>query len=58
MKVGIIGGTGNIGEGLARRICIGGKFDVAIGSRDPSKAIVAADGVTCCLNDRCCTGGV
>jgi NADPH-dependent F420 reductase len=58
MKVGIIGGTGNIGEGLARRICIGGKFDVVIGSRDPSKAIVAADGVTCCLNDRCCTGGV
>ena len=45
MKVGIIGGTGSIGEGLARRIVIGGKYDVIIGSRDPSKAEVAAQGV-------------
>lgn len=53
MKVGIMGGTGNIGEGLARRICLGGKYDVVIGSRSADKAEVAAEGVTCCLNDRC-----
>lgn len=56
MKVGIMGGTGNIGEGLARRICLGGKYDVVIGSRESAKAEVAADGVVCCLKDRKCTG--
>ncbi len=53
--VGIIGGTGNIGEGLARRICLGEKFDVIIGSRESEKACVAADGVVCALNERKCT---
>lgn len=63
MKVGIMGGTGNIGEGLARRICIGGKYDVMIGSRDPAKAEVAAQGVMDALKERgvrggtTCTGG-
>ncbi len=62
MKVGIMGGTGNIGEGLARRICIGGKYDVIIGSRDPAKADVAAQGVNDALKERgirgsSCTGG-
>ena len=56
-KVGIIGGTGNIGEGLARRICISGKYDVSLGSRDQTKAESAADQVTCCLNDRKCEVG-
>ena len=56
-RVGIIGGTGNIGEGLARRICIGGKYDVSLGSRDPAKAETAADGVTCCLSERKCEIG-
>lgn len=55
MKVGIMGGTGNIGEGLARRICLSGKYDVIIGSRDPTKAAAAADEVVCCLNERSCT---
>lgn len=55
MKVGIMGGTGNIGEGLARRICLGGKYDVVIGSREAGKAEVAAEGVTCCLADHKCT---
>ncbi len=55
MKVGIIGGTGNIGEGLARRICLGEKYDVVIGSRDAAKACTAADGVVCELKDRKCT---
>lgn len=62
MKVGIIGGTGNIGEGLARRICIGAKYDVQLGSREAAKAETAAYGVTCALNDRnhkgsTCIGG-
>lgn len=61
-KVAILGGTGNIGEGLARRICLGGKFDVAIGSRGADKAQAAADGVSACLAERgccktTCTGG-
>lgn len=55
MKVGIMGGTGNIGEGLARRICLGGKYDVVIGSREATKAEAAADGVVCCLKDHQCT---
>ena len=41
-KVAILGGTGNIGEGLARRICLGEKFDVEIGSRGAEKAAEAA----------------
>ena len=62
MKVGIIGGTGNIGEGLARRICIGAKYDVIIGSRDAEKAKIAAQGVVDALAARKdvgtnCTGG-
>ncbi len=56
-RVGIIGGTGNIGEGLARRICISGKYDVSLGSRDPAKAASAADEVVCCLSDRKCEIG-
>lgn len=52
MKVGIIGGTGNIGEGLARRICIGAKYDVVIGSRDAEKAKIAAQGVVDALAAR------
>lgn len=50
-----MGGTGNIGEGLARRICLGGKYNVIIGSREASKAETAADGVMCCLKDNKCT---
>lgn len=53
MKVGIIGGTGNIGEGLARRICLGGN-DVIIGSRDAAKAEVAAKGVVDAIRERKC----
>ncbi len=61
-KVAILGGTGNIGEGLTRRICLGGKFDVEIGSRSADKAQVVADSVNQYLADHkclltCCTGG-
>ncbi|HJJ95693.1 MAG TPA: NADPH-dependent F420 reductase [Methanocorpusculum sp.] len=54
-KVAILGGTGNIGEGLARRICLGGKYDVEIGSRGADKAEVAAEGVRACLAEHNCT---
>ncbi len=57
-RVGIIGGTGNIGEAIARRICISGKYDVSLGSRDPAKAASAADEVVSCLTGRKCEIGV
>ncbi len=41
MRIGIIGGTGGMGEGLALRWCI--NHDVVIGSRDPNKARAAAE---------------
>ena len=41
MKIGIIGGTGGMGEGFALRWC--GKHDIIIGSRDRTKAQEAAD---------------
>lgn len=37
MKIGLIGGTGNIGEGLAFRLKLAG-YDVIIGSRSEEKA--------------------
>ena len=41
MKIGIIGGTGGMGEGFALRWCINN--DILIGSRDKNKAQTAAD---------------
>jgi NADPH-dependent F420 reductase len=41
MKIGIIGGTGGMGEGLALRWCL--RHDVFIGSRDSSKAKQSAE---------------
>ncbi len=41
MKIGIIGGTGGMGEGLALRWFM--NHDVVIGSRDPSRARAAAE---------------
>ncbi len=40
MKIGIVGGTGGMGEGFAMRWCV--KHDVIIGSRDSQKAKEAA----------------
>ena len=40
MKIGIIGGTGGMGEGFAQRWCL--NHDVLIGSRDKLKAETAA----------------
>jgi NADPH-dependent F420 reductase len=41
MKIGIIGGTGGMGKGFAIRWCK--NHDVLIGSRDPTKAVKAAN---------------
>ena len=44
MKIGIIGGTGGMGEGFALRWCA--KHDVIIGSRDKNKASDIANNYT------------
>jgi len=44
MKIGIIGGTGGMGEGFALRWCQ--KHDIIVGSRDFQKAKEAADNYT------------
>ena len=45
MKLSIIGGTGSQGKGLALRFAQAG-FEVALGSRDESRAIEIADRLT------------
>jgi NADPH-dependent F420 reductase len=44
MRIGIVGGTGGMGEGFALRWCQ--KHDIIVGSRDAQKAKEAADGYT------------
>jgi NADPH-dependent F420 reductase len=44
MKIGIIGGTGGMGEGFALRWC--SRHEVIIGSRDIQKAMKAAESYT------------
>lgn len=41
MKIGIVGGTGDIGEGIAMRLSP--KHDVIIGSREEDKAVESSD---------------
>ncbi len=41
MKIGIVGGTGDIGEGMALRLS--SKYDVIVGSREETKAIATCD---------------
>ena len=59
MKIGIVGGTGDIGEGMALRLS--SIFEVIIGSRDVDKALSSTQ---CCqdiLQERglpCCCSGV
>jgi len=43
MKVAVIGGTGSMGNALARHLAKG--YEVIIGSRDPAKAAAAAKGI-------------
>jgi 8-hydroxy-5-deazaflavin:NADPH oxidoreductase len=44
LVIGILGGTGDQGRGLARRLAIAG-YRVVIGSRDAGRARAAADGL-------------
>ena len=44
MRIGIVGGTGGMGEGFALRWCQ--KHEVIVGSRDAQKAKEAADNYT------------
>lgn len=44
MRIGIVGGTGGMGEGFALRWCK--KHDVVVGSRDAQKARESADSYT------------
>jgi 8-hydroxy-5-deazaflavin:NADPH oxidoreductase len=47
MRVGILGGTGPAGRGLAVRLAAGGDIEVVVGSRDAARAgVVARDLVT------------
>ena len=45
MKIGIVGGTGDIGEGIAMRLAP--QYDVIVGSRDEARA---KDSCTCSIN--------
>ena len=58
MKIGIVGGTGDIGEGMALRLS--SIFEVIIGSRDVDKAVSSTQ---CCMDmlqkrglPGCCSG--
>jgi NADPH-dependent F420 reductase len=51
MKIGIVGGTGGMGEGFALRWCQ--KHDVILGSRDAQKAREAADNYTKAAKQAC-----
>jgi len=44
LVIGILGGTGDQGRGLARRLAMAGSR-VIIGSRDPARAATAAAGI-------------
>lgn len=53
MKIGIIGGTGDIGEGLAHRLSQ--NHQIIIGSRDKDKACESSECMIQCLSERGCT---
>lgn len=44
MRIGIVGGTGGMGEGFALRWCV--RHDVVVGSREAQKAVEAAANYT------------
>ncbi len=50
MKIGIVGGTGDIGEGMALRLSP--KYDVIVGSREETKAIATCDACRVTLEER------
>jgi len=51
MQIALLGGTGDIGEGLALRIARDSDHDVVVGSRDAEKAANAAADYTSTLAD-------
>jgi NADPH-dependent F420 reductase len=59
--VGIVGGTGSLGRGLARRLSMAG-LHVTVGSRDPLRAQRCADelggGVSAASNEDACAHGL
>ncbi|MCL5948827.1 MAG: NADPH-dependent F420 reductase [Actinobacteria bacterium] len=58
MDIGIIGGTGPLGRGLATRFAAAG-LDVRLGSRDPERAAkVVTDIAAMCVNPDCKLTGV
>ncbi|WP_292517631.1 NADPH-dependent F420 reductase [Methanoculleus sp.] len=50
MKIGIVGGTGDIGEGMALRLSP--NYDVIVGSREETKAIATCDLCRASLEER------
>lgn len=52
MKIALLGGTGDIGEGLALRVARDTGHDVVVGSRDAEKARARADEYEAKLADR------
>ena len=59
MKIGIVGGTGDIGEGMACRLSH--KYEIILGSRNEEKACKASECTVELLKERglkaCCLGG-
>jgi NADPH-dependent F420 reductase len=59
LRIGVLGGTGEQGRGLARRLAMAG-HQVSIGSRDAARAQGIADeigfGITGASNEECATG--
>jgi len=51
MRIALLGGTGDIGEGLALRLARDTDHDVVVGSRDAEKAASAADGYVATLEE-------
>lgn len=61
MEIALLGGTGDIGEGLALRWAHDTDHDIVIGSREQTKAEQKADEYRMLLNDRgidCSIGGM
>ncbi|MDY7081961.1 MAG: NAD(P)-binding domain-containing protein, partial [Halobacteria archaeon] len=57
MKIGIVGGTGDIGKGLALRIAQTGEHEVFVGSRDAEKGEKAAEEYADALDNENIRGG-
>ena len=51
MRIGVLGGTGPAGQGMATRLAAGG-HDVVLGSRDPARAAATVDELRARWGDR------